>query len=194
VKVIQKPGPDFRLILLIALCLVWLSACGEDDKKTSGNGGNAPSTLTGQTYNLTSADTTSIAFASSGNTYILTQPGSRTDTGIYTPTRSGDTWKVTMTSSTAGGGQSQLDMTFSGDGVGTFTFTEANSTTPVTGQFQRSASTASKAKAIDALKQKRVALKSDFHETTRFPNAPKGARGNLKTGTPVGAFAFAESV
>lgn len=186
VRASEKPSPDLRILFAVPFCLVWFSACGEDPNKTTASA-VAPSTLTGQTYNLTSADTTSIAFASSGNTYILTQPGSRTDTGTYTSTRGGDTWNVTMTSSAAGAGQSELVLTFSSDGVGTFTFTEAGSTTPVTGQFQRSTSTASIVKATGAWARERIA-------ETRSPMAPKGARGNFETGTPVGAFAFADAV
>jgi hypothetical protein len=196
VRVSAKPGPNLPILLaVVILCLLWLAGCGEDDKKTTGSGGNAPGSLTGQTYDLTSADTTSIAFASSGSTYILTQPGSRTDTGVYTATRSGDTWDVRLTSSTSGTLQSQLLMTFSGNGVGTFSFTEAGSNNPVSGQFQRSASTASAPKASETLARKRLARKGGLNtQNTMFLTAPQGSLGNFETGTPVGAFALAVAV
>lgn len=169
------------MIFAIAAALLWLSACGDDSNKNNAGSVNAPATLVGKLYNLTSAETTSIAFAANGTTYLLVRPGSPSDSGTYTASLTGDTWHITMTSTTRPAGQDQLIMTFSAQGVGTFTFTEAGSTTPITGQFQQSQTTASAA-PLDRL------------ENTQLPNSSQEARGTLKSGTPVGAFALSDAV
>src|SRR4051794_17305425 len=126
---------------LLALCgmTAFFTGCGGDDNDTSGTvtttpntpvtpAGNAPSTLQGQSLYLVSTDTRTISFATSGNNYTLSIPGSPTESGTYTAVKSGDTWTVTTTDTA--GNVNTLTLNFSSDGVGTYSYTTSAGTTP----------------------------------------------------------------
>jgi hypothetical protein len=128
---------------LLAVCglAAFFTGCGGDNNDNNTTVvSNAPSSLNGQTYNLTgNTGPSAIAFATEGTGYTLTAADGSTETGTFTATRSGDSWDINATRGDASA-TSNLKLNFSGDGVGTYSFTEPGSPTPIQGTFTRAAS------------------------------------------------------